>query len=256
MPTLVRPALPAKLDLPEIHRAFRGVQDNLARVNDRLRPWAYDLVHGVELEVESPVPYIVTGAVAVASVNADTGDAELPVQALTVRQISPGVLGITAQFAPPTGVCSAYRDAAHSLANGANTVVPLDAAGFESGALEFDSVNTGILCAQPGYVQINAELEFSASAAGTARRMFVAKLGGSSTEVWAREAGAPSAVVTAFSGSGLIEVEVDDVIQLAGFQDSGGALALTVTQRRCKLDARYVAPPANYEARVSLIFLD
>jgi hypothetical protein len=169
-----------------------------------------------------------------------------------------GQYGLTARVAAPDGVCSIYRNAAHSIASGgSNTAIPFDTALFESGDLSFDSTNTGIACARDGYVQVNGELEYAASAAGTVRRMFVAKQGGTlgNVEIWGNSRSAPPAVVLGLSGSGLVEVSAGDVLQMAGFQDSGGNLALTVSQRRCKLDAFYVAPPIGQTVTVTGILV-
>lgn len=98
MADIIRPGLPTKLTLEQVKQALKLTSDNISRLNERLRGWDYTLQHGTELLVESPVPYQVTKAYAVRAVDPATNlDVTLPVSTL-VRQVTPGVLGITVQY--------------------------------------------------------------------------------------------------------------------------------------------------------------
>ena len=163
---------------------------------------------------------------------------------------------VTARFPAPSGVCSAYRSAAYNFPDNVSTRVPLDSAAYATGALSLDSSNESVLCAQPGFIYVTHQIEFSGSAAGTSRRAFIYKNNtpASPVEVWGSTSDVPSAVTNRLTGGGLVSVATGDLIRFAAFQNSGGVLALGVSVFKTKLDAHYVAPPIGTTGKVTLFF--
>lgn len=82
-----------------MRRVVKQLNDNVSRVNERLTPYTYRLQHGVEREVEKPVGYRVTQAMATRCIDANTGQQAGPVTSLQVRELDGGTtLGITAYY--------------------------------------------------------------------------------------------------------------------------------------------------------------
>jgi hypothetical protein len=262
MAEIIRPSLPKTLSLAEIKQALKLTNDNLSRLNERLRGWDYTLVHGTELLVESPVPYQVTKAYAVRAVDPTTNlDVTTPTSVL-VRQVTPGVLGITVQYAPPLGMVDIRRNALQSFAN--NTIVPVQfdtqesapggTAPAPSGSLSWAiGVPDRIVCAVTGYVLVKANLNFDTSAAGL--RVAWLQKNGVNTTRWGEYIFTPAG----FVGTGTvaeIPVVADDYLQLAGYQNSGGALNVLNGTESARFQARYVAPDPATTYRCTLCFLD
>jgi hypothetical protein len=162
---IVRPALPANASVEEIRRAIKLTNDNLSRVNERLKGHVYTLTHGVELLVEKPVKYTVTKAVAGASFDPTTGGVGLPVESLTVREVTPTTLGITARYAPPPGECVAYRSAAYAGLTTGTSVLPFDATERQDGDISLNGSGE-LVCASDGLVAVNYSFEPSVELAG------------------------------------------------------------------------------------------
>ena len=167
MPELIRPAVPTALSKEEVQRVFRLTNDNLGRVNERLRGYDYALTHGVELQVEKPVSYTVSKALAVRSYDESTGAEGLPVESLTVREVNATTLGITARFAPPYGVISIERTTNLAITNATLTAVQFSSASVQTGGLSWTSgANTRLVCAHAGTIAVTSRYAFDTAGAG------------------------------------------------------------------------------------------
>lgn len=153
-------------------------------------------------------------------------------------------------YAPaPSGVCSIYRSAADDTANSSAEVIPFDTEDIAMGDLAYDSTVTGIRCSRAGIIRAGYALGWAASAAGF--RLSYIRKNASTTTIYGTQTSVGSATASpGFSGSALIAVAANDYLQLIGFQTSGAALAVDVSNNRARLDAHYVAPPIGYSGTV------
>ena len=63
-----------------------------------------------------------------------------------------------------------------------------------------------------------------------------------------------SAVNQGLTGSGLISVIAGDYLQMFYMQNSGGVLAVVLTDKRTRMDAHYTDPAITTKGRVTLRF--
>ena len=218
----------------------------------------YRMTHATERTIKNPLKGRPVGIKAIRSA-AIAGGTRYTVDSVDWRFVEstnatdPQQLGIAVNYAAPHGVCSIYRSAAYNFPDAVSTAVPFDTTSFSSGSLSYDTTNTAILCAKPGYVYASYAWNITPNATG-GRRAMISKNNSIGTELWGRENDSPSATIdTGLAGGGLIEVAAGDLLQVFGFQNSGGVLALALGQGRTKLDAHYVAPPATAQNDVSFV---
>jgi hypothetical protein len=262
MPTIVRPAPSSSNSVPEIQRAQKQLQDNLSRVNERLRGYDYTLTHGTELLVEKPVSYTVSKALAVRSYDTTTGTEGLPVSGVTVREVTPTTLGITANFTAPFGVLHLNRTSNMPIAH--NSVTTRTAIQWSAVAKQYGTAaswvtgaNTRATFSVPGRVQVSTDLLLFNTAAGGYRETYWLK-NGVTTSYYGYDL-TPGGTFAATSGTGELDVVAGDYIELYCFQNQTAVAALDVigaAAQPIQGIVRYIDPPVTAAYRVTLLLLD
>jgi hypothetical protein len=241
---LIRPSLPANASVEEIRRAIKLTSDNISRINERLRGWDYELTHGAELLVEKPVNYVVTKALAVRSYDLTTGAEGLPVESLTVREVTPTTLGLTAyyRYARSSEMLTRRNSAAQSVAAGDQTIV------YDT---EDVRVGTGIsysggtfTVAESGLYQVNVSYHYDGD--GAIYDDVRTSITGSGQDYWSIGYGAPA-------GGARVPQQLSHALYLA----AGGTIIIKTNHGA--VGSRTIgntAGDSRFQSRVSIARMD
>jgi hypothetical protein len=165
------------------------------------------------------------------------------------------VLLVTARFPAPSGVCSAYRSAAHSLATAADVV--FDTVEFEDGDLSVDTTTGKITCASAGIVLLTATISWAAAVNGQYRGHYLRNHTQASDFAPARgmhiDTGGANIAVR-LSSAKRVSVNAGDQLGARVDHDSGGSSSLSVAAGNTTIGAHYVAPLKGTTGNVRLYF--
>jgi hypothetical protein len=228
-----------------------GSYPTLAKLRDILRAlggtqgYSFTLTHGVEAVVTKPtdLSYTVTKGCALSS----TG---LPVESLAVREISPTQLGITARYAPPLGALRLTANHTHAaIPHNVETPISWQAVQHSQGANLAWNGSTTITCQAAGIVNVGYSLQYQLVAGNTRRDAIVVdSVAGRFAWTLTNSLGD----YCFLSGGQDITVTAGRTLQLRAYQSSGVAVGLYLYN---EFTLRFVAPPDNYSANVSVMLL-
>ncbi len=239
MPELVRPSLPAKLTVEELRRAIKLTSDNISRVNERLRGWDYTLTHGTELLVEKPVGYTVNKALAVRTYDETLGVEGPPVVGLTVREVTPTTLGITAIYeanhTQPFARLNKAGTQSISSGGAAGTAINWD---IGSSSISSDGVislasSSRVAVSQAGLYLFNGNVAYAGNVTGTRVVMFASNGSATFTGPDGSRGYTQDPAVTldgsSLAASAMFTLGAGEYVEMFAYQNSGGALNITTT---------------------------
>lgn len=166
--------------------------------------------------------------------------------ALTVPTASNMNAGIESALAfllsPPR--CKVYNSAAQSIGSGAFAALTWDTEEIDSDAMHSTSSNTSrLVCQTAGTYLLSGSISWASSSAGVRRGARWLKNGASSnTQVMIVPPGTGTAgVPTVHAPTVMMPLAVSDYVELAGYQDTGGALSTVAGITGCFAQALWVS---------------
>lgn len=140
--------------------------------------------------------------------------------------------------------CKVYNSGAQSIGDGSFTALTWDTEEFDTDAMHSTSSNTSrIVCKTAGTYLLSGSISWASSNAGIRRGARWLKNGSSSnTQVMITPPGTGTAgVPTVHAPTVMMSLAVNDYVELAAYQDTGGSLSTVAGITGCFAQALWVA---------------